>query len=74
MLSDRISIRMRMHCCTVHTPCYVIKHLKESLSYIDVTPFYGTAHILILNVFKRQSCFCDIFSHLLREMIEGSPE
>ena len=31
MLSDRVSLLKRMHCCTVHTLCYAIKHLKEYL-------------------------------------------
>ena len=46
MISGIISILMRMHCCTVHTPCYAIKHLTESLSYIDIiiTPFDDTQH------------------------------
>ena len=45
-ISDRVSILMRMHCCTVHTPCYGIKHLNESLSYIDML-----LHLMVQNVY-----------------------
>ena len=44
-LSYRVSILKRMHCCTVDTPLYAIKHLKESLSYT-----YMLLYLMVQNI------------------------
>ena len=46
MLSDRVSILKRMHCCTLHTPLYAIKHLNESLSGMDML-----LHLMVQNIY-----------------------